>query len=576
MANVNDIKNLYLQGTQASALYLGNTKLWPTGIPVGTVYNFAYTGTVQEITLPPGKYKLQCWGAQGGDVYDYHYYLVAGGGYGGYAEGILHLTEEKTLYAFVGGKPNGVVTDVNASVNTKINGGWNGGGSSYEMSTYGDGYSFAAPGGGATDFSTISSDMSYVNGMNQRVSNSLNSRFLVAGGGGGSSLLCLPDIPDYITSPTLSEGTWSESSGRYLEGYEGIRVCTDPIALSSAGGHYSVQVDSGYEAFLIFLYQYYDPSSLDNMVQRYESWNSYHEWDAEYYDNYLVICIRRTDSGTIYPNDDIGLTFTRYGSEYGEETCFGGAGGGNTSYYGTATQIGGHHSGVGEPSVNNYNYAAGGGGGGWYGGASTESDGHTNIYSDGGSGYVCTTSANGRLLLQSGTTIVGSELFPIPSGTGYEHGHLGHGYARITVLQSEDSGGGSSSSATISWSTISGVWNSTSHSASSEGIAFTCESPGANNSAILRCTFSGITSITFTCVSNGESNYDYLTVGDLNSACTRESYSSTFQGDAGNVRDIAFDFHGNSSERYIEFCYSKDASLDTQPDNATVYIKSYS
>ena len=44
MANVNDIKNLYLQGTQVSALYLGDVKLWPLDIPVGTTFNFDYTG----------------------------------------------------------------------------------------------------------------------------------------------------------------------------------------------------------------------------------------------------------------------------------------------------------------------------------------------------------------------------------------------------------------------------------------------------------------------------------------------------------------------------------------------------
>ena len=54
MANVNDIKNLYLQGAQVSALYLGDVKLWP----VGTTFNFDYAGEVQSTALPPGRYKL--------------------------------------------------------------------------------------------------------------------------------------------------------------------------------------------------------------------------------------------------------------------------------------------------------------------------------------------------------------------------------------------------------------------------------------------------------------------------------------------------------------------------------------
>ena len=31
------------------------------------VYDFKYTGKVQSITLIPGKYKLECWGAAGGN-----------------------------------------------------------------------------------------------------------------------------------------------------------------------------------------------------------------------------------------------------------------------------------------------------------------------------------------------------------------------------------------------------------------------------------------------------------------------------------------------------------------------------
>lgn len=36
--------------------------------PVGSVAKYGYTGAVQEVELPKGRYKLQCWGAQGGRV----------------------------------------------------------------------------------------------------------------------------------------------------------------------------------------------------------------------------------------------------------------------------------------------------------------------------------------------------------------------------------------------------------------------------------------------------------------------------------------------------------------------------
>ena len=46
----------------------------------GDVINFAYTGAKQSVTLPPGRYKLECWGAQGGYRSNASY-----GGKGGYA-----------------------------------------------------------------------------------------------------------------------------------------------------------------------------------------------------------------------------------------------------------------------------------------------------------------------------------------------------------------------------------------------------------------------------------------------------------------------------------------------------------
>ena len=82
-------------------------------LPVGTIYNYSYTGTVQSVTLPAGQYKLQCWGAQGGTSSS----GSAIGSKGGYSEGVLTLTKTTTLYIFVGGEGA-----------SSGNGGWNGGG----------------------------------------------------------------------------------------------------------------------------------------------------------------------------------------------------------------------------------------------------------------------------------------------------------------------------------------------------------------------------------------------------------------------------------------------------------------
>ena len=87
---------------------------------------------------------------------------------------------------------------------------------------------------------------------------------------------------------------------------------------------------------------------------------------------------------------------------------------------------------------------------------------------------------------------------------------------------------------------------------------------------MVRCTFSGVTSITFGISSNGETCCDYLTCGVLDSTCTRSSYSTRLTSGSSTVT-----YTCDAGTHYVEFCYSKDGSVDTGPDNATVYIKSY-
>lgn len=124
-----------------------------------TNMNFSYTGSVQTATLDPGKYILECWGAQGGSYSSYS------GGAGGYSIGTITLSQRTNLYIYVGGQP-ATQTSTGAT-----SGGFNGGGAgcsrTYNYSTYGQG------GGGASDI-RIGQD-------------SLYARVIVAGGGGGSS-----------------------------------------------------------------------------------------------------------------------------------------------------------------------------------------------------------------------------------------------------------------------------------------------------------------------------------------------------------------------------------------------------
>ena len=111
---------------------------------------FEYTGEPQLFTAPiDGTYKLEAWGAQGGNR------AYNRGGRGAYATGQLYMNAGESIWIYVGGSG-----DTGGKA-----GGWNGGGSR----------PIHNGGGGATDFRTTKDD--------------LYTRFLVAGGGGsvGSS-----------------------------------------------------------------------------------------------------------------------------------------------------------------------------------------------------------------------------------------------------------------------------------------------------------------------------------------------------------------------------------------------------
>lgn len=150
------------------------TSAIPNRIKTGDILNCPYSESVKSITLPKGQYRLECWGAQGGNYGSYQ------GGYGGYSAGTLTLSKKTIIYLQTGGKGS----------NSSINGGYNGGGK---------GVSGGRGGGGASDI-RIEQD-------------SLYARVLVAGGGGGSG----------VTNDCSGRGAGGGVSG--LEGYQNtVRV----------------------------------------------------------------------------------------------------------------------------------------------------------------------------------------------------------------------------------------------------------------------------------------------------------------------------------------------------------------
>lgn len=130
-------------------------------IEAGMVLDFAYTGAAQEITLPKGTYRLECWGAQGGDAKA----TYAFGGHGGFASGVLKLLKETKLFVYVG-QSGPVPASVGIS-EPAFNGGGHGNTSSTTTT------SRVSSGGGASDI-RIGTD-------------SLFARVIVAGAGGGSA-----------------------------------------------------------------------------------------------------------------------------------------------------------------------------------------------------------------------------------------------------------------------------------------------------------------------------------------------------------------------------------------------------
>lgn len=283
-----------------------------------------------------------------------------------------------------------------------------------------------------------------------------------------------------------------------------------------------------------------------------------------------------------------GISGNYYSSSYSSwvgggasQTAGGTAGtGSSTNYNGTAGTFG-----VGGNTGYKYNstsyYSSGAGGGGWYGGGAAgnySSSSRTRACGGGGgSGYVYTasTAANypsGRLLtskyyLTDATIHAGNTSFKSPNGVT-ETGHAGNGYVRISGL-TPGSTGPSTPPTSIDWSNAS--WTSSSQSSAADGTQYTSNSISSNGSTVTRCTFSGITSITFQCSSSGESCCDYLTVGDLDSSCTRSTYKQKFANTSGSIT-----YTCDAGEHYVEFCYSKDGSVNSGTDNATVYIQSYS
>lgn len=128
---------------------------------------FEYTGNVQAVTLEPGTYKLEAWGASGGQSGG----VPGTAGQGGYTSGTVTFDKTTKLYIYVGEQGNGSVHGQYGKAT------FNGGGAGFRNGADSITHN-GTSGGGATDIRILDGVWSDID--------SLKSRILVAGGGGGT------------------------------------------------------------------------------------------------------------------------------------------------------------------------------------------------------------------------------------------------------------------------------------------------------------------------------------------------------------------------------------------------------
>ncbi|HBH3655643.1 TPA: hypothetical protein KSK27_002388 [Clostridioides difficile] len=178
-----------------------------------TEWNFNYTGSMQAVSLLPGKYKLECWGASGGISSSNS--AFTSGALGGYVKGEIALRKRTNFNIYVG--QSGYERVPRGSSLTRI--GFNGGGSS--VGVYINDYLCSKSGGGATDIRLPHSSTLWDD------SKGLLSRILVAGGGGSIDIYGTSSPPPSIGHGGGLDGSDGfDSFGKFNSGgsqYQGGR-----------------------------------------------------------------------------------------------------------------------------------------------------------------------------------------------------------------------------------------------------------------------------------------------------------------------------------------------------------------
>ena len=144
------------------------------------VLNFPFRNSSYTVTLPPGKYKFEAWGSAGttNNCSFSPDYIT---GRGGYTKGVITFKNVQVISVYVGEK--GHSEPVFNSQYQKLN---------------------DIGGGGATDFRLVNAGTEWYN------FESLKSRIMVAGGGGGADCLKGGDAGGLIGAGGNGDETWGE------------------------------------------------------------------------------------------------------------------------------------------------------------------------------------------------------------------------------------------------------------------------------------------------------------------------------------------------------------------------------
>lgn len=238
--NINPNPDKYVFSNENKKWYLKKTKT--------NVIEKGYTETEERITLQPGTYVIEAYGAQGGCLYndDYNRSYVPGteihdlpghislpGHKGGYVKTIIDVKKEINLYVNVGGTGGSQNHYIDSYTQLNMNGGYNGGGSGCGQS--------GAGGGGATTIALSSCRLQSNGGTQTQLDNLL----LIAGGGGASNTHHADRIGNnvYMNGDNATPGwtgSWEQDEGGGGAGYTGgLSVEGDDAYEGNSGSSHS-------------------------------------------------------------------------------------------------------------------------------------------------------------------------------------------------------------------------------------------------------------------------------------------------------------------------------------------------